>query len=142
MFVGFSVTSERSYRIDVLMFSSVFDERAISAQATCTSPPITRDKWLWLGIFGISVEDYDCRLLRPTYRTHDGSPPSADMFGITSQKIWSKMTSSYTSVNVLNTATETAEKALFSPVPGENFELRKPLLNQKLMRVWGIAQPI
>ena len=77
----------------------------------------TRDKWLWLGIFGISVEDYDCRLLRPTYRTHDGSPPSADMFGITSQKIWSKMTSSYTIVNVLNTATETAEKALFSPVP-------------------------
>ena len=38
VFVGFSVTSERSYRIDVLMFSSVFDERAISAQAT--SPPI------------------------------------------------------------------------------------------------------
>ena len=37
-FVGFSVTSERSYQIDVLMFSSVFDERAISAQAT--SPPI------------------------------------------------------------------------------------------------------
>ena len=31
----------------------------------------TRDKWLWLGIFGISVEDYDCRLLRPTYGTHD-----------------------------------------------------------------------
>ena len=27
------------------------------------------------------------------------------------------MTSSYTIVNVLNTATETAEKALFSPVP-------------------------
>ena len=37
-FVGFSVTSERSYQIDVLMFSSGFDERAISAQAT--SPPI------------------------------------------------------------------------------------------------------
>ena len=37
-FVGFSVTSERSFQIDVPMFSSVFDERAISAQAT--SPPI------------------------------------------------------------------------------------------------------
>ena len=31
-FMGFSVTSERSYQIHVLMFSSGFDERAISAQ--------------------------------------------------------------------------------------------------------------
>ena len=60
-------------------------------------------------MFGISVEDYDCRLLRPAYGTHDGSPPSADMFGITTHKNWSKMRSSYTIVNVVNTATETAD---------------------------------
>ena len=37
VYIGFSVTSERSYQIDVLMFSSVFDERAISAQANVAS---------------------------------------------------------------------------------------------------------
>ena len=32
VFVGFSVTSERSYQVHVLMLSSGFDERATSAQ--------------------------------------------------------------------------------------------------------------
>ena len=47
----------------------------------------TRDLCSWIGIFGISVENYDCRLLRPTYGTHDDSPPSADMFGITTHSL-------------------------------------------------------
>ena len=37
-FVGFSVTSERSHHNYILMFSTGFDERPISAQST--SPPI------------------------------------------------------------------------------------------------------
>ena len=63
---------------------------------------LSRDPCLWIGILGISVENCDCRLLRPTYGTHGGSPPPADMFGITTQNNWSKMRSSYTIVNVLN----------------------------------------
>ena len=49
------------------------------------------------------MENYDCGLLQPLYGTHGGAPPSPDMFGVTIQKIWSKMRSSHMICNVLNT---------------------------------------
>ena len=53
-FVGFSVTSERSHHNYIMLFSTGFDERPISAQSTSPpivilSRPIFRSEGRWAG---------------------------------------------------------------------------------------------
>ena len=66
-------------------------------------PPSKTAKLSCTRVNSTYVENYDCGLLQPLYGTHGGAPPSPDMFGVTMQKLWSKMRSSHMICNVLNT---------------------------------------